>query len=217
MSETTLPARQIVAPYITSWSEEDTPSPWLLARRGRLSYVDEVITDRDRHGVLWSRPLLRPGVGRPLFGTVHPLRQRRAMSRLLCQVCAGPADRTEDGVLFVLKDHRQDWLGWPEEMAVTEPPICLVCVRLSARVCPALRRGAVLVRAGRYEVVGVHGELYTGRREVRAVGSVTVSYDNPAAQWVKAQYLVRELWDCTLIELADVDKLVAGGVGPCPS
>lgn len=135
---------------------------------------------------------------------MHPLRQRRTMSRLLCQVCAGPADRTDDGVLFLLKDHRTDWPGWPDTMGVTEPPVCLACVELSARLCPALRRGAVLVRAGRCEVAGVPGGLYTGGLPPRCVGETIVSFDNPAIRWVRASALVRELFDCTLIELDEV-------------
>nr|CEL15905.1 conserved hypothetical protein [Kibdelosporangium sp. MJ126-NF4]CTQ93830.1 conserved hypothetical protein [Kibdelosporangium sp. MJ126-NF4] len=61
------------------------------------------------------------------------------MRRLLCQVCGGPADRTADGVLWLLKDHRGDWVDWPDSMAVSEPPVCVPCVRMSARRYPALR------------------------------------------------------------------------------
>lgn len=142
-----------------------------------------------------------------MLGKVHSLRQRRAMRRLLCQVCAGPADRTDDGVLFLLKDHRQDWPGWPNRMGVTEPPVCLPCVRLSVQVCPALRKGAVMVRASRYEVAGVHGGLYTGGRTPRPAGDATVSFDNPAVRWVRAVSLVRELWDCTLVEIDELSAL----------
>jgi hypothetical protein len=179
-------------------------------RGGGIAYADETLADRDRRGVLWYRTPFRLGVGQPVFGKVHPLRQRRAMSRLLCQVCAGPADRTEDGVLFLLKDHRRDWPGWPNSMGVTEPPVCLPCVRLSARVCPALRKGAVMVRAGRYEVAGVHGGLYAGGRTPRLVGEATVSFDNPAVRWLRAVSLVRELWDCALVELDELPE-----VNPC--
>ncbi|MGH3757277.1 hypothetical protein [Actinophytocola sp.] len=215
MPSVTLPAggRQVVAPYITAWSEEDGPShPLVEVPGGGIAYVDESMADRDARGVLWSRRPFRPGVGRPMFGKVHPARQRRAMRRLLCQVCAGPADRTTDGVLFLLKDHRQDWPGWPNRMGVTEPPVCVPCVRLSARVCPALRQGAALVRAGRYEVAGVHGGLYTGGPRPRPVGGVTVSFDDPAIRWVRAVSLVRELGDCTLLELDELAE-----VDPCPS
>lgn len=156
---------RIVAPYVTSWSAEIDPPVELVEVPGRgIGYADETVTDRDSRGVLWFRTTHAPGQGRPLFGRVHPLRQRRAMRRLLCQVCGGPADRTEDGVLWLGRDHRDDWPGWPNRIAETEPPICVPCVRLSLRLCPALRRGAVAFRARQYPIVGVRGGLYAGGR-----------------------------------------------------
>jgi hypothetical protein len=137
----------VVVPYVTTWSTEKGPASVLVERPGGgIGYRDETLADRDRHGVLWWRTPCRPGDGRPEFGKVHPLRQRRAMLRLLCQVCAGPADQSADGVLWLLKDHRGDWPSWPHGMGVTEPPICAPCVTTSSRLCPALRRGAVAVR-----------------------------------------------------------------------
>ena len=205
----------IVAPYITRWSEEKTPARPVVSRGLGIAFEDEIAVDRDKRGVLWTRAPQRHGVGRPLFGQVHPLRQRRVMSRLLCQVCAGPADRTADGVLFLLKDHREDWPGWPNRMGVSEPPVCWSCVRVSTRLCPALRRGAVLVRAGWCEIAGVNGILYSGDPEPRPVGQVTIAFENPAIRWVKAAHLIRELLDCTLIELDQADQ--AGEVGSCRS
>lgn len=194
-----------VVPYVTSWSEEIDPPYRLVEVPGRgIAYADETLSDRDEHGVLWFRTLFQPGLGHPQFGKVHPFRQRRAMRRLLCQVCGGPADRTEGGVLWLIRDYRDDWPGWPNRMGENEPPVCLPCVRLSVRVCPALRKGAVLVRAGRYEVAGVHGGLYTGGRTPLPVGPATVSFEDPAIRWVRAVSLVRELLDCTLIELDEL-------------
>ncbi|WP_460406511.1 hypothetical protein [Actinophytocola sediminis] len=198
----TIPAtgKRVVAPYVTTWSEESDLPYRLVEVPGRgIAYADETVTDRDNRGVLWFRMSFRPNIGRPLFGKVHPLRQRRAMRRLLCQVCAGPADQTGDGVLWLLKDHRDDWPDWPNGMGVTEPPVCLPCVQLSTRVCPALRSGAVLVRANRYDIAGIHGPLHTGGPEPTYIGDATVSYDNPTARWVLAVAMVRELQNCTLI------------------
>lgn len=197
--------RSIVAPYITSWSGEPSPPcPMMEVPGWGIGYVDEVPVDRDADGVLWERAASRPGMGRPEFGKVHPLRQRRAMRRLLCQVCAGPADRTDAGVLWLLKDHREDWPGWPNRMGVTEPPICRACVRLSVKVCPALRQGAVAVRAGRFPVAAVRGCLYTGGPAPIPVLDATVPLDSPAVRWVRAANLVRELGDCTLVEVGDL-------------
>jgi hypothetical protein len=193
---------QIIAPYIVLWSdEEDQPVP-LVEREGiGLGYADELGTDRDKQGVLWLRTTSRPGSGRPVFGEVHSLRQRRAMRRLLCQVCAGPADQTGDGVLWLLKDHRKDWDGWPENMGVTEPPVCLPCARLSVSLCPALRRGAVAVRARTFPVAGVQGVVYRGGAKPTPVKHDLVAFDDPAIRWVRAMHLVRELHGCTFVPL----------------
>ncbi|WP_459709728.1 hypothetical protein [Actinophytocola sp. KF-1] len=172
---------------------------------GGVGYRDEVVADRDRRGVLWFRTPFRPGEGRPVFGRVHPARQRRAMQRLLCQVCAGPADRTEGGVLWLMTDHREDWPSWPDGMGMTEPPVCVPCVGLSVRLCPALRTRAVVVRARTYPIAGVHGGLYrAGSRGPVPVGEAVVAFDDPAIRWVRAVSLVRQLRDCTIIPIAEL-------------
>lgn len=204
---------RVVAPYITAWSAEVEPPVTVVEVPGRgIGYADETMADRDSHGVLWYRTPFRLGQGRPVFGKVHPLRQRQTMRRLRCQVCAGPADHTSDGVLWLLKDHRGDWPGWPNAMGVTEPPVCLSCVRVSVRLCPALRQGAVAVRARRFPLSGVHGGLYAGGHTPVLVGDATVSYDNPAVRWVRAVSLARELRDCTIIEPDELPE-----PSPCPT
>ncbi|MGH3879854.1 MAG: hypothetical protein ACRDSK_22745 [Actinophytocola sp.] len=197
------------SPYISAWSEEsDAPTP-VIERPGRgIGYLDETVHDRDRNGVLWLRAFSRPGEGQPLFAKVHPLRQRRAMRRLLCNVCAGPAHRTADGVLWLLKDHRDDWPGWPEQMAVTEPPVCLPCVRLATRLCPALRRaGAAAVRVRNAPVSGVHGTQFRCDGGLpAAMDEITVAYGDPRLRWMRAAKLVRELWDCTIVPLEQLTR-----------
>jgi hypothetical protein len=194
-------------PYITQWSEEREPDVQLVERPGRgIGYLDESLADRDNRGVLWYRTPSHPGHGVPLFAKVHPLRQRRTMRRLLCNVCGQPADRTDEGVLWLLRDFRGDWPGWPECMGAIEPPVCLPCVRVSSRMCPALRMGAVAVRVRQAPVAGVRGVLYrSGFGAVpEAVDEVTVAYDDPRVRWVRAINLVRELRGCSLVE---VDEL----------
>jgi hypothetical protein len=204
MTSASVASHRIVAPYITAWSGEPNEPVEVVGRAGGIGYRDEVMADRDRFGVLWSRTPWRPGEGRPEFGQVHPLRQRRTMLRLLCQVCAGPADLTDDGVLWLLKDHRDDWPGWPDRMGVTEPPICLSCVHESVTRCPALRKGAAVVRARHYPVAGVRGVLYRGSVRLVAAGEATVAYDDPAIRWVRAMNLVRQLSGCTIIPITDL-------------
>nr|WP_157529495.1 hypothetical protein [Kibdelosporangium sp. MJ126-NF4] len=195
-----------MVPYITSWSEEDDPldAALLLEHGGRLAYLNETLTDRDAKGVLWCRTFFRPRQGKPNFGVVHPLRQRRAMLRLLCQVCGSPATRSDNGILWLLKDHRDDWPNWPADMAVTEPPICMACAKVASRLCPALRPGAVLLWARTFPVVGVYGPVYRSTGVVRVVSSEEqriVTYGDPAIRWVCATSQIRRLNDCTIVSM----------------
>ncbi len=194
----------IIAPHITAWTaEQDLPYRLIAIPGVGIGYADETAADRDRNGILWCRTASNPGVGQPVFGRVHPDRQRRAMLRLRCQVCAGPADKTNDGMLWLLQDHRGDWPGWPNTMGVTEPPICRACVRTSTDRCPALRRGAAIIRARRYPIAGAYGALHIGP-QLTAVDIVSVPLDDPHIWWLRAHSLIRELNDCTLIPPAEI-------------
>jgi hypothetical protein len=195
--------RGAVVPYIAAWSgEEDLPTQIIGRGLSGIGFADETLLDRDDRDVLWTRTPSRPGHGRPEFGQVHPLRQRRAMRRLLCQVCAQPADRDELGVLWLLRDYREDWPGWPENMGNTYPPVCLPCARLSTRVCPSLRRGYVAVRARRFPLNGVRGARYAPAHPFPVpVEDVVVGYDDPAVRWTCAAQQVRSLQECTIVTL----------------
>ncbi|GAA3883310.1 hypothetical protein GCM10022243_55010 [Saccharothrix violaceirubra] len=187
-------------PYITAWSAEQTEPHDLVALPGNtgIGYRDERAQDRDRDGVLWRRVPLARNQGKPLFGVVHSPRQRRAMRKLLCQVCAHPADTDPDGTLFALPDNRTDWADWPEGMACTEPPVCADCLTLSTRLCPALRRGHAVVRVRNAPIVGVHGALHVASPNgVRGWKPTIATFDDPALSWVLASHLVRELRDVT--------------------
>ncbi|MPZ82134.1 MAG: hypothetical protein GEV28_17755 [Actinophytocola sp.] len=196
----------VIAPYITTWSgEEDVPRQ-VVERRGLgIGFADETVLDRDRHHVLWRTRTSRPGHGRPQFGNVHPQRQRRAMRKLLCQVCAGPADQTDEGVLWLIPDLREDWPGWPARMGLDEPPVCRPCVRLSVRLCPALRRGAAAIRARKYPIVGVWGAVYTRTVSgLQATEVRTVGFEDPAIRWTRAERLIRQVDDCDIVPLDDL-------------
>ena len=189
---------RLLAPYVTAWSAEQDLKCSLVARPDGLGYAGELPGDRDEHGVLWAAVAERNGEGRPEFARVHPAPQRRVMSELLCQVCAGPADRTSDGVLWLLRDHRHDWARWPEGMASVEPPVCVGCAALSAKRCPALQRGVVAVRVREFAVAGVWGTLYRpGLFGPVAVKAVRIAYSDPLARWVVAAALIRELRGCS--------------------
>jgi len=197
-----VPTGRIVAPYVTSTDAEQDLSCSLIVRPDGLGigYAHELPDDRDDQGVLWRKVAERPGKGKPEFGRVHPARQRQAMSELLCQVCAGPADHTPDGVLWLLRDYRQDWPHWPEGMASTEPPICAGCVAISLRRCPALQRGAVAVRVREFAIAGVWGALYRpGAFAPVPLRASRVAYGDPETRWIVATALIRELRGCTFV------------------
>jgi hypothetical protein len=181
------------------------PFEVIYRRGGGIAYADEIAADRDELGILWTRTYSRQRDGRPEFGKVHSLRQRRAMRRLLCQVCGEPADQSGDGVLWLLPDYRGDWAGWPNRMGQVEPPICRPCVDLSLRLCPKLRRGAAIVRAREYPIAGVRGVRYEpGPTAPVMVEPVVVSFEDHAIRWIRAAGLVRELLGCTLLSLEEL-------------
>lgn len=188
-------------PYITKWSTEDICRTKVVMCQNGIGYADEILGDRDSRGILWTRNPSHPGEGKPHFGEVHGPRQRRAMRKLLCQVCANPADRSDDGVLWIMRDHRDDWPGWPEGIDVTEPPICATCAELSARICPALRQGHALIRARIYPVVGVLGSYYDlTPPSPSPVEAGVIAFADPRIRWTVATQLARQLTDCTIVD-----------------
>lgn len=195
-----------VVPFIASWSgERAVAAPTLTARlMGGIGYVGEVPDDRYR-GVLWRRSLDLRGRGRPLYAEVHPGRQQLAMRHELCQVCGEPADRTPEGVLWLIEDRRGDWAGWPQGMTTTHPPICRPCVHIARAQCPNLWAGAVVVRAGYSEICAVYGEQYgPGPFGPRPVLRDTVLFDEPAISWTIGAQLVRALYDCEFVTLDEL-------------
>jgi hypothetical protein len=190
-----------LVPYIAAWSgERPVRAPVVAKGRWGIGYQRERPGDRDAHGVLWSRYLRAPNDGVPDFGKVHPHRQRQAMRRLLCQVCGGPADQNEQGVLWLIDDTSHEWSG--KEMT-PNPPICLPCAGSARRVCPHLRRKGVLaLRARHAPIVGVSGRLYAlSRRGPTPLGRATLTYDDPQVRLLQAHHLLRELRDCTAVDL----------------
>jgi hypothetical protein len=201
-----------VVPYIASWSAESRPLEQVVLLSGLrgIGYEDEVLYDRDKHGILWNRSSLAPGQGRPNFGSVHTARQRRTMRQMLCQVCAGPPDRNDQGVLWLLGNDRGDWPNWPEKMAATHPPLCLPCAALSLRLCPYLRKGCVAVRVREPQVGGIYGLLYRpGPEGPEPVISDVVQYGDVRLPWMLASQLAMKLQGCTFIDL-DAELSAAG-------
>jgi hypothetical protein len=172
---------------------------------GGIGYPDETLLDRDERGVLWTRTVARIGAGRPMFTTLHPRRQRRAMRDLLCQVCACPADHTSEGTLWLLPGDEVAAVGGDlAGLVVGHPPLCRACAAVSVRMCPALRVGHVAFRAHSREY-GVRGMVC---RPSGAFGLAFnddvqfVSFDDPVTLvWTQATQLLRELVDVTTVDL----------------
>lgn len=193
-----------VVPYITAWSSEREQRATLVARRGRLGYADEHPMDRDRFGVLWRRVGISPGVGTPEYGKVHSLRQRRTMLRLLCQVCGGPADRTRDGVLWLMGRAEYEREPWPAPIESPHPPVCRRCAARAVRLCPHLRDHYTAVRALRFHLSGVHGALHApALPHPRAVDVATLALDSPRLPWLQAGQLIMCLTDYRVTDLTD--------------
>lgn len=192
-----------IVPFVAAWSSEiPTEDPPVILRGSRIGYRGEVPSDRDGVGVLWLRRATSRGVGNPLYGVVHPGRQRLAMARLLCQVCGEPADQDDRGVLWLLEDERRDYEGWPEDLLTTHPPVCLGCVRKAREQCPHMWRGSTAVRVGKSDVCAVYGRRYTASRIGPLVaGADVVMFTSPLIRWTIASQLVRALSDCTIVSL----------------
>ncbi|GAA4409683.1 hypothetical protein ACFQV2_19475 [Actinokineospora soli] len=196
----------LTVPYITAWTGERTlPAQVILTPNGQgIRYADETLTDRDHNGILWTRAESRPGLGKPKFGEIHSLRQRRVMRHLLCQVCAGLPDRNNSGVLWLMPDYRGDWPAWPNGMATDDAPVCLPCAHTSVRQCPRLRRDHVLVRSKSHPIVGVRGiKYYVSGMNLTNTQEVTVAQQQAAQNWTVAHQLVRELLQCRVIGTID--------------
>lgn len=191
-----------IVPYIGSWTgEESLALPIIRRPGGGIGFADETLLDRDEWGVLWTRTTARIGVGTPLFKDLHPRRQRRAMLRLLCQVCAHPADRDGRGSLWLVPG---DDLDSSDGMTTIHPPLCVGCARISVRMCPALRSRCVALRAHSC-VCGVTGLVF---RPAQPFPRLTmddyddvVGFRDPRIAWTLAAQLARTLIDVTEIDL----------------
>lgn len=202
-------------PYIAAWTNEHLPQPKVITAANGIAFEDALGANghaqgSDPDGVLWQRWSLRQGDGTPEFNIVHAPRQRRAMRKMLCQVCGGPSDENEQGRLFLLEDER-DSEGWPEEEITTHPPLCLACAPVAARMCPHLQGKVVAVRARQVIVDGVYGQTY-----VRTKGPIPVLGErkvvlthNWQARWIVGAQQAASLMDVTVV---DLEALGAGTV-----
>lgn len=199
----TASSRRGVVPYITWWDgERDVRMSVVLRGNGRgIRYTNERSFDRDWRGVLWTRVRSRPGRGKPQLGKVHSLRQRQCMTDLRCQVCGGPADRNNAGVLWIIDAHIDDLRPGRED--TTHPPTCRPCTHRSFVACPHLRRVSTVVRVRAWEPIAVEGLLYgpVPGGGLRAIEAGRFNFDDPFLPYVRAHQLVVRLKSFTPINL----------------
>lgn len=127
------------------------------------------------------------------------------MLRLICQVCAEPADRTREGMLWLLPgEHVSGADDWAEGITTTQPSLCRECARASVRMCPALRTGHVALRA-HSRVCGVTGVVFRPThpfpRMVVTDYEGVVPFKTPASGWTLATHPVRDLTQIVIINL----------------
>jgi hypothetical protein len=200
-----------VVPYIASWTGEQRCAlrlAWRGTRDGgvRIGYTDETPFDRDEWGVLWQRHTGRIGDGRPLYSVVHPARQRRVMSRLLCQVCARAADHTRAGTLWLLPAEEVAAFDGQDGLLTRHPPLCAPCAQISVRACPGMRPDYLAIRA-HSAVCGVIGTIYRPldhdpwmEIDTEDTGDV-VMFDHPRIAWTQAYQLIRLLINVSVVDL----------------
>jgi hypothetical protein len=194
----------VPVPYIAAWSterESDIASGDLVLRTevstGR-AHRDEHALDRDRHGILWHRVAWAPGQGKPLFADVHTTRQRRVMSRALCQVCAGPAEIWMTPAL--LWDAHLAQHGPRAPYPTNDPPVCRRCASLAAACCPELARGHLYLAPGSWAITGVRGQIADpvrggfGPPRVLDLPGATTAPEHTALRLMLAKGLVATLY-----------------------
>lgn len=225
MSSLSASVRRSSVPYITvREGEELVPERMLGVRFSRagkaigICYRTEVAGDRDDRGVLWARtsqslsPVDRRPVGKPLWASVHPSRQREMMSLLRCQKCCGQASRTHEGYLFLEKAG-----GQVEGMTTAQPPVCLAHAVEGIERCSHLgEHGYVLVRSRVPRLHGVIGRPYRmgpDGLEPLPPRLAPTGADIPfrftergLLPWVLASQLVRQLTGVTVV---DIDRELA--------
>jgi hypothetical protein len=154
-------------PWIVPYEgEEPLPMPVILRGQGRgIQYADEITLDRDPQGVLLARgrcPVPAERRGRPLLGEFDVRRQRRAILRLLCQVCGHAARLLPCGRMLWLIDgsEAENATGRPAEIALTDPPVCPGCAGVAVANRPGPRTRFTAVAVVRPRFWGYLGTLY---------------------------------------------------------
>ncbi|MEU3188823.1 hypothetical protein ABZ707_32180 [Streptomyces sp. NPDC006923] len=197
-------------PFIAPWSRESSPVSAIIRVGQGIGYADEFSAADRRHGTLWIRQAAVRGAGDPELAGVHPLRQRQAMSHMLCQVC-GTSTFDSDFVrwgerhLFLVRAVGGRPIGEGER--TTTPPVCRTCAIESVGACPHLRKGytaALVKRAQPWGVAGIVYDPLTLKPTIPDSRLTEASFTSPLIRWTLAARDVATLHGCTTIDLAQL-------------
>ncbi|MFE1190009.1 hypothetical protein [[Kitasatospora] papulosa] len=191
-------------PYIAPWTPEVNDFRGLAFYGGAMRYLDETHIDR-YHGVTWVRTGLARGRGRANLAGVHPLRQRRAMNHLACQVCG---ESTFDQQFRAWGERHLFIVAQEKPIAEGEqcpsPPVHVRCAIEAQQDCPHLRRGHAMSLVQHAPVWGIAGVLYDPltRQPVR---KASVPYTDTAdLRRMVATREIISLHGCTTVTLAEL-------------
>ncbi|MFE9613196.1 hypothetical protein [Streptomyces sp. NPDC006012] len=207
-------------PFIAPWSEESTPRYRVVERPrfagGGIAYADEVSRADRRHDVLWVRRALLRGRGTPQLAAVHPLRQRQAMSHMLCQVC-GETTFNDDfrrwGERHLFLARAVEGRPIHDGERTTTPPVCLPCAMEAVESCPPLRKGHAAALVERAQPWGVAGIAYDPRTLLPIPPKdpkdplEEAAFEDPAIRWTLAARDVVTLHGCTPVDLSELATL----------
>ncbi|WP_053686962.1 hypothetical protein [Streptomyces sp. IGB124] len=134
---------------------------------------------------------------------MHALRQRQAISHMLCQVCGeSTIGGGEERHLFLLA--ARDGAPIREGETTASPPIHLACALESVRHCPHLRRGHTAALVDYCPSWGVAGIEYDPKtiQPLPGSGLTSISYvESDRLRWVLAARTVISLHGCTTVDL----------------
>lgn len=172
-----------IVPWVTRWTGqvvEEQIGAVAIDGRFKLGYPGEDDAKwRDQHGVLWQKE--RYGAdGEPEFSQVSTLRQAVAMVACMCQVCG---EHIDGPITWIMRDD-QFWDG-----ETISPPTCERCVKIAAKLCPALQGGFRTFLVRKYEIVGYWGGTYDRARRTWVQTHLYIGDD--ADNFIAKQTLVR--------------------------
>ncbi|MFE5652065.1 hypothetical protein ACFQ8Q_23425 [Streptomyces cyaneofuscatus] len=206
--------RGLRVPYIAPWSAEHTLPGEIVRLVGvggtGIGYADEQPHDR-RSGILWTRQSLVRGTGTPDLAAMHSLRQRQAVTHMLCGVCGASAfdsdyARWGERHLYVARAAQGQPIAEGERTVMA--PVCQPCAVESVTGCPHLRKGWTAALVSHVQDWGVAG-LTLDPRTLEPLpqpkkGLHMVANDDPAERWTIAMQMVTTLHRVTPVELSDL-------------